>query len=169
VHVSTDVVFDGLLGRPYVESDPPSPCTAYGRAKTDAEALVADACRDALIVRTSLIVGGPGHKPSKHELVATDPTMTFYENEIRNPIQATDLGRALLELARSDVVGMLHLAGPDALSRAELAALAVGRPVRSAPAPPGRPLDCRLASARSDVTLRMRIRGAVEVFSSADR
>src|SRR5688500_16261486 len=33
VHLSTDVVFDGRKGAPYVEADPLSPATEYGRAK----------------------------------------------------------------------------------------------------------------------------------------
>ena len=41
----------------------------------------------ALVVRTSLIVGGPEHKPSKHELVARDLAATFYDDEIRSPMR----------------------------------------------------------------------------------
>jgi dTDP-4-dehydrorhamnose reductase len=37
VHISTDVVFDGRLGRPYVEEDAPTPITEYGRTKAAAE------------------------------------------------------------------------------------------------------------------------------------
>ncbi len=149
VHLSTDVVFDGRMGRPYVEADLPCPCTEYGRAKADAEARVGRAAPDALIVRTSLIVGGPGHEPSKHELVARDPAMTFYDDEIRSPVQVGDLAAALLELAGLDVSGPLNVAGTDDVSRAELAELVGGRPVRRAPAPPGRPLDCSLDSSRA--------------------
>src|SRR5437588_6463217 len=60
VHLSTDVVFDGRKGSPYVEEDEPSPVGAYGRAKAESEARVRAAHPDALVVRTSLIVGGPG-------------------------------------------------------------------------------------------------------------
>jgi dTDP-4-dehydrorhamnose reductase len=165
VHLSTDVVFDGRLGRPYGEDDSPSPCTAYGRAKADAELAVAAACPDALIVRTSLIVGGPGHEPSKHELVATDPAVTFFEDELRCPVQVTDLADALLELAALDLSGVLHVAGPDAVSRAELARLVTGAPVRSAPAPADRPLDCRLDSSRARALLATRLRGVREVLA----
>ena len=40
IHVSTDVVFGGDAGRPYVESDLPDPVTDYGRSKAAAEAAV---------------------------------------------------------------------------------------------------------------------------------
>ena len=53
VHISTDVVFDGRKGAPYVEDDPLSPVTEYGRAKAEAESRVARAHPQALIVRTS--------------------------------------------------------------------------------------------------------------------
>jgi dTDP-4-dehydrorhamnose reductase len=165
VHLSTDIVFDGRKGGPYVEGDAPSPCTAYGRAKAEAEKRVGVAAPGALIVRTSLIVGGPGHEPSKHELVACDPAMTFYDDEIRSPVQVGDLAAALLELAALDLSGPLNVAGADDLSRAELAELMAGHPVRRAPAPPGRPLDCSLDSSRARSLLRTELRGVRSVFA----
>jgi dTDP-4-dehydrorhamnose reductase len=162
VHVSTDVVFGGRKGSPYVEDDPLSPVTAYGRAKAEAERLVAAAHPEALIVRTSLLYGG--EEPSKHELAARDPALTFYTDEIRSPVQVTELARALLELAGLDVSGPLHVAGADHVSRAELAELFARRPVRAAPAPPGRPLDCSLDSSRAQAMIRTRLRGVREVL-----
>lgn len=166
VHLSTDVVFDGRKGAPYVESDPVCPVSDYGRAKAEAEERVAHACPCALIVRTSLIYGGPGYPPSKHELAALDPAATFYEDELRCPVQVGDLAAALLELAALDVSGALHVAGADVVSRAEFAELAAGRPVRRTAAPHGRPLDCSLDSSRARALLRTRLRGVREVLSS---
>jgi dTDP-4-dehydrorhamnose reductase len=40
VHLSTDYVFDGRKGEPYVESDGPNPLSAYGRSKLHGEAAV---------------------------------------------------------------------------------------------------------------------------------
>jgi dTDP-4-dehydrorhamnose reductase len=165
LHVSTDVVFDGRKGMPSVEDDPTCPVTEYGRAKAEAEVRVRAAHPEALVVRTSLIVGGPGFAPSKHEQVALDPAMTFYEDEIRCPIQVGDLAAALLELASLDVLGVLHVAGADAVSRADLAELIAGRPVRRAPAPEGRPLDCSLDSSRARTLLRTELRGVRTVLA----
>jgi dTDP-4-dehydrorhamnose reductase len=142
-----------------VEDDPVCPVTDYGRAKAEAERRVLSAHPGALVVRTSLIVGGRGFPPSKHELAAHDEAMTFYEDEIRSPVQVGDLASALLELSALDVAGVLHVAGADAVSRAELAELVVGGPVRRVPAPPGRPLDCSLDSSRARAILSTKLRG----------
>ena len=163
VHLSTDVVFDGRKGSAYVESDEPSPVTEYGRTKAEAERRVADAHSGALIVRTSLIYGGP--LPSKHELAAGDPLTAFFTNEIRCPVQVGDLAAALLELAALDLAGPLHVAGADSVSRAEFAELVVGRPVQKEPAPESRPLDCRLDSSYVQELIETRLRGVREVLA----
>jgi dTDP-4-dehydrorhamnose reductase len=169
VHLSTDVVFDGRKGTPYVEEDPLSPLTEYGRAKAEAEVRVALAHPEALLVRTSLMYGGATHaralrRASKHELAARDPGFTFYTNEIRSPVQVTDLAKALLELAELDTAGPLHVAGADNVSRAEFAELITGAPVSSGTAPETRPLDCSLDSSRARALLRTQLRGVREVL-----
>jgi dTDP-4-dehydrorhamnose reductase len=58
VTFSTDYVFDGRATEPYVESDGPSPLSAYGRSKLLAEAAAGE---DAWIVRTSWLFGPTGH------------------------------------------------------------------------------------------------------------
>ena len=163
VHLSTDIVFDGRKGAPYVEDDALSPVTDYGRAKAEAEVRVAREHPEALIVRTSLIYGGA--EPSRNELMVRDPGLTFFTNEIRCPVQVGDLAAALLELAALDVSGPLHVAGADAVSRAGFAELIAGESVRSAPAPETRPLDCSLDSSRAQGMIRTRLRGVREVLS----
>jgi dTDP-4-dehydrorhamnose reductase len=164
VHLSTDVVFDGRKRASYVEDDPVCPVTDYGGAKAEAERRVLSAHPGALVVRTSLIVGGQGFPPSKHELAAHDGAMTFYEDEIRCPVQVADLASALVELAQIDISGVLHVAGSDAVSRAELAELVTGHAVRRAPAPPGRPLDCSLDSSHARALLDTELRGVRSVL-----
>jgi dTDP-4-dehydrorhamnose reductase len=163
VHVSTDVVFGGRLGRPYLEDDPLDPVTAYGRSKAEAEEAVRAEHPQALIVRTSLIYGGA--TPSKHELAARKPGGVFFSNELRCPIQVGDLAAALLELVPTELEGPLHVAGADAVSRYEFARLIAGREVRRAEAPPDRPLDCRLNSSRARSLLATRLRGVHEVLA----
>jgi dTDP-4-dehydrorhamnose reductase len=55
---SSDYVFDGTKGSPYLESDAPSPLGAYGRTKLHGEAAAGD---EAWVVRTSWLFGPVGH------------------------------------------------------------------------------------------------------------
>lgn len=57
VYYSTDYVFDGRKGEPYVESDEPAPLSVYGRTKLAGEREV----RDGWIVRSSWLFGATGH------------------------------------------------------------------------------------------------------------
>ena len=57
VYYSSDYVFDGAKGEPYVESDEPAPLSAYGRTKLLGEREV----RDGWIVRSSWLFGWTGH------------------------------------------------------------------------------------------------------------
>ena len=56
VYFSSDYVFDGRKRGPYVESDPPSPLSAYGRSKLAGELEV----RHGWIVRSSWLFGPTG-------------------------------------------------------------------------------------------------------------
>ena len=168
VHVSTDLVFDGSLGRPYSEDDEARPIMEYGRQKLAAERAVRKAHPGALVVRTSLIYGGA--EPSRHEFLALNSDgVTFFTDELRSPVQVGDLAEALLELAQTDVDGLLHVAGSDGVSRYEFARLLVPDPERlesglAAQHPTPRPLDCRLDSSRAQALLRTRLRGVREVL-----
>ena len=57
VTFSTDYVFDGRKGEPYVESDAPNPLGAYGRTKLHAEAAAGE---EVWVVRTSWLFGPTG-------------------------------------------------------------------------------------------------------------
>jgi len=176
VHVSTDLVFSGELGRPYAESDEPLPVMEYGRQKLAAERAVREELPGALVVRTSLIYGG--REPSRHEQLALDAAdgkleISFFADELRSPVQVGDLAAALLELADSPATGVLHVAGADGVDRyefANLVAVANGRdPAKLrrgllADHPDPRPPDCRLDSTRAQEMIRTPLRGAGEVL-----
>lgn len=165
VHLSTDLVFDGDKGSPYVEADEPAPLSGYGRDKADAERGVRDTCPAAAVVRTSLLYGGP--EPGPQERLAADPSAAFFTDEVRCPIQIGDLAGALLELAATDYAGVLHVAGADRLSRHEFAELLTGGPVRAASvaeAPELRARDCSLSIERAQALLATPLRGARAVL-----
>ena len=163
VHLSTDVVFGGRQGR-YREEDRPDPVHDYGRSKAEAELRVAAANPGAAIVRTSLIYGGA--EPSEHERAAREARFPFFVNELRSPVQVTDLAAAILELVALDHAGPLHLGGADDVDRWTFASLIRGdeRAERAVADPAGRPLDCTLDSSRARGLLRTRLRGVREVL-----
>ena len=179
--MSTDVVFGGDVGRPYVEADPPAPVTDYGRSEAASEAAVRGAHPGAAVVRTSLIYGG--ETPSRYERTTMDVLdgivdMAFFSDEIRCPVHVGDLADAILELAGLDLSGPVHVAGPDAVSRYELAKLVAAstgrdpglvRGVSSAAAGSTRPLDCRLDCGLARSVLATRVRGVRDVLQGPSR
>jgi dTDP-4-dehydrorhamnose reductase len=176
VHVSTDAIFAGDGDEPLREDDVAAPVTAYGATKAAAEPLVRAAHPEAVLARTSLLLGGPGHEPSPHERLALaaargEADVAFFTDEIRSPIQVDDLAAALVELAAlPEVAGPLHVGGADAVSRHELACLVVAAhgldpaTLRGRPAPPDRPRFCPLDSSRAAALLVSRPRGARQLF-----
>ena len=53
IHISTNLVFDGLSGKPYQETDPAHPVNQYGKSKLAGERIIRVICPNALIIRTS--------------------------------------------------------------------------------------------------------------------
>ncbi|HEY4094520.1 MAG TPA: sugar nucleotide-binding protein [Baekduia sp.] len=180
VHVSSDAIFSGAGDRPLREDDPADPVTPYGATKAAAEPAVLAAHPGAVLVRTSLIYGGPGIAPSPHEEVALaaaagEQDVAFFTDEIRSPIQVGDLAAALVELAASAVpAGPLHVGGADAVSRLDFAQLIVAArggarhtvALAGRLAPPDRPRCCPLDSTRAQALLAVRLRGVHEVLGS---
>jgi dTDP-4-dehydrorhamnose reductase len=172
VHVSSDVVFSGAAPR-YDETSPPDPVTPYGAAKAAAETAVRAIAPDAVIARTSLIIGDGDSKHERlvHALAAGTAAGVLYTDEVRCPVHVVDLALALLELAGALHAGTCHVAGPDAVSRHELGLLIAARDgldpsgLRPATGPP-RPLDVRLDCARTQARLAIR-RGARDFLAPA--
>ncbi|MBV1733588.1 MAG: dTDP-4-dehydrorhamnose reductase, partial [Hydrogenophaga sp.] len=65
IHFSTDYVFDGEKGAPYVEDDAPQPQSVYGRSKLMGEIALRQACPKHLILRTSWVFGAHGQNFAK--------------------------------------------------------------------------------------------------------
>jgi dTDP-4-dehydrorhamnose reductase len=126
VHISTDLVFDGRTSTAYTEEDEPNPLDDYGRSKLEGERRVLALHPDALVVRTSLLVGR--EQPGRHEQAVLEAArgerdMTFFEDEWRSPILVSDLAAALLELTGLEVAGILHVAGAEPVNRYGLACM----------------------------------------------
>lgn len=175
VHVSSDAVFSGARVH-YDESCLPDPVTPYGAAKAAAETGVRLVHPDAVVARTSLIIGDlqSVHVRLVHDLATGTRNGVLFTDDIRCPVHVTDLAAALLELAAGDASGVHHLAGPDAVSRHELGTLVAGRDgldvtrlpagLRANSTLPGA-LDVRLDSRATQRKLHTTLRGAREFLA----
>jgi dTDP-4-dehydrorhamnose reductase len=124
LHVSTDYVFDGSGTRPYVESDPPAPRSAYGRTKLAGEREVLGAGPRHLVVRTSWLFGAGGRNfvDTMLALAAERDCVEVVSDQIGCPTWTGHLSRALVELAgRGDFGGIHHVAGAGSCSWHDLA------------------------------------------------
>ena len=124
VTFSSDLVFDGQLGRAYVEPDDTAPACAYGKSKAQAEQRLMAIDADALIIRTSAFFG-PWDRYNflvntieklkrGEEVVASDRTIV-------SPTYVPDLVHATLDLLLDDESGIWHLTNQGAVSWHELA------------------------------------------------
>jgi len=124
VHMSTDAIFPGRPG-PYREYDAPFPITDYGVMKLEAERAVTAECPGAVLVRSSLLYGTrrvAAIQTDVERALTGEKPMRFFTDEYRCPAHAADVGAALSTLAaRPEIRGPLNVAGPEAVSRAELA------------------------------------------------
>ncbi|MEO3780522.1 sugar nucleotide-binding protein [Micromonospora sp. B11E3] len=173
VHLSSDALHGGRP-EPYADDDPPSPVFPYGAAKAAAETAVRLVDPGAALVRTSLIVGDERSKQVQLCLDALAGRMSLFTDEIRCPVDVTDLAAAVLELAATDYAGPLNVAGPEAVSRAEMGLLVARRygldaagmkTTTSAAAGLVRPAEVRLDSSRAAALLRTRLRGIGELLA----
>ncbi|MGK5677806.1 SDR family oxidoreductase [Actinoplanes sp. URMC 104] len=172
VHVSTDALHAGRP-EPYTEDDAPTPVSLYGAAKAAAETAVAAIDPSAVVVRTSLIHGdGSKHEAFVLGLLAGEEPGMLFADEIRCPIHRDDLAAALLEIADSRFAGILNVAGPEAVSRADFGRLvARAHGLDESKLPVGlssegglgpRPLDVRLDTSLARTVLRTRLRPVSE-------
>ncbi|HWS38735.1 MAG TPA: sugar nucleotide-binding protein [Actinoplanes sp.] len=177
VHVSSDAVFSGHRAR-YDETCPPDPATPYGAAKAAAETAVKGLVPDAVIARTSLIIGGGAshHEKLVYALASGAAAGVLFADDVRCPVHVGDLAAALLELGRSQHTGVHHVAGADAVSRHELGVLIARRDgldhtrlpsgLRAETGPAGA-LEVRLDCTTTQARLDTRLRGAREFLTHA--
>ena len=121
-----------------------------------AERAVLETHPDALVVRTSLIYAGAEPGPTERmvlDALAGRADVAFFEDELRSPVARGDLAAALLELAGLPQRGVLHLAGPEPVSRLEFARLIAARhgadPTRLRAGPQRRPGGAAAARLRA--------------------
>ena len=119
VTFSSDLVFDGTLGRPYIEPDATAPASVYGRSKAEAEQRVLAVHGDTLVVRTSAFFG----PWDRHNFLASSlgrlargEQVAASGSTIVSPTYVPDLVHATLDLLLDGESGLWHLANQGSIS-----------------------------------------------------
>jgi dTDP-4-dehydrorhamnose reductase len=119
VYFSTDYVFDGRNGEPYVESDAPNPLSAYGRTKVYGEGAAGDS---AWIVRSSGLYGPTGKNfvRAMLDLARERDEVSVVDDQRTSPTYVGHLAEATRELLDRPF-GIWHLAAEGDATWAEFA------------------------------------------------
>jgi len=128
VLVGTDYVFDGTVGRAYVETDPTNPLQIYGQTKLDAEQAARAETPGLAVARTAWLygartsAGAPAHNFVAAILRAAERgTLDVVDDQVGSPTWTGDLADAVIALSASRAPGTFHVANAGAVSRADFA------------------------------------------------
>ncbi len=130
IHFSTDYVFDGTLGRPYVETDATHPLGAYAVSKLAGELYCQAYLDRPLIVRTSGVFGPAGRRTARGNfpelmlrLAREGKPIRVVEDHIASPTYAPALASRAIDLLERDLDGVFHIGGGQPISWFEFARL----------------------------------------------
>jgi dTDP-4-dehydrorhamnose reductase len=134
VHYSTDYVFDGTKGSPYVETDAPNPLNVYGESKLAGEEAIQQVADAYLILRTSWVYSTRLQSGFVQKVLAwarQNETLRIVEDQFGCPTWARMLAEATgfliakggdqLDEYFKQYRGIYHIAGKDGASRFEWA------------------------------------------------
>ena len=123
VYLSTDYVFDGRKGAPYVETDPVSPLSAYARSKVAGEEAVRAVAPRWAIVRTAWLFGVSGKNFVKAivEKAAAGGPVRVVDDQVGSPTYARDLAEAIAQLVSRGLTGTYHVTNAGSCSWHEFA------------------------------------------------
>ena len=118
VYVSSDYVFDGAKGAPYVETDQPAPLSAYGRTKLAGEEATAAANKRHFVVRSSWLFGVSGSNFVETMLrLATDHgEVLVVRDQVGSPTYTWHLAYGIVRLIEGVEFGIHHMAAAGACS-----------------------------------------------------
>jgi dTDP-4-dehydrorhamnose reductase len=111
VHISTDFVFHGDKGSPYLPSDEINPLGVYGASKAQGEQLITDIYPEqSTILRTSWVYSTHGNNFVKTmlNLMATKPELGVISDQIGTPTYAQGLAKSCVASISKQVTGIHH-------------------------------------------------------------
>jgi len=115
VHYSTDYVFDGAKGAPYVETDIPAPLGEYGRSKLEGERRALAAGGRGVVLRTSWMYGPRGQNflLTMLRLFEERDEVRVVDDQVGAPTTAGYLAEATLRVIEAQpplsACGLYHL------------------------------------------------------------
>jgi len=133
VHISSDYVFSGVVfsgafdgnavnsdasllqkTSPYLETDPPSPLSVYGKSKLAGEDAVLRLLGErAIVIRTAWLYGQDGHNFVKTmlKLMQTQASLNVIDDQIGSPTWSDALAYTVWQLILKQGQGVFHYAG----------------------------------------------------------
>ncbi|MDD5672772.1 MAG: dTDP-4-dehydrorhamnose reductase, partial [Chitinivibrionales bacterium] len=114
MHISTDFVFDGLLGRSLTESDTPNPQSVYGKSKLEGERLVLANTRRAQIFRIAWLYGLHGNNFVKNiraiaqKKSGSGEVLKVVDDQFGTPTFTREVCRQILAMLSVGEYGVFH-------------------------------------------------------------
>jgi len=144
VHYSTDYIFDGEKGEPYLEDDEPNPLSVYGDTKLEGERAIQETGASALILRTSWVYGlhRENFVTKVFQWAAEKPELKIVADQVSRPTWSLRIAGATVEILRrcieaggfpENCSGIFHLASSGAVSRYGWAKAILHHAAQSAP------------------------------------
>jgi dTDP-4-dehydrorhamnose reductase len=129
IHISTDYVFDGKKGAPYVEDDAPLPLNVYGSSKLAGEHHARTLNPRHFVLRTSALYGkhpcrakrGRNFVDLMIDLARTRGRVRVVNDEFVSPTPTVDLARQIVRISRCEEYGLYHATAESSCSWYEFA------------------------------------------------
>ncbi|HEX7245574.1 MAG TPA: dTDP-4-dehydrorhamnose reductase [Solirubrobacterales bacterium] len=118
VYVSSDYVFDGAKGAPYVETDQTAPLSTYGRTKLAGEEATAAANKRHFVVRSSWLfgTGGSNFVETMLRLASTQNEVLVVRDQVGSPTYTWHLAYGIVRLIEGVEYGIHHMAAAGSCS-----------------------------------------------------
>ncbi len=121
---SSDFVFDGKNGN-YKEDDQISPINYYGKTKATGEKNIQENANDYCIIRTSMIYGENKLRNTLADMILNKVNLgeelKLINDQFMTPTYLENFVKMLTEIIEIEFKGIIHLAGPERMSRYDFA------------------------------------------------